>query len=935
MRIGSRALGILVALAERAGEVVGKSELFDIVWPNTAVEESSLRVHVAALRKKLGEGDGRARYIATIPGRGYRFVAPVAISEQPALDRAGSPGRPPGGGIVVTGIRIFGRDDFVASLVAQIHERRLVTVVGPGGMGKTSVALAVAERVAPRYADGVRLVELARLADPRLVPTALASALGKAVRSKDAIPELLEFLRDKRMLVVLDNCEHLIDAAAELAERITQATPRVSILATSREPLRALGETIARLPSLGFPSQTEGLTAVEALSFPAVQLFLDRAKATRSDFELNDSTVPFVADVCRRLDGIPLAIELAAGRVDAFGVRELASLLDERFRVLNSGRRTALPRQQTLSATFDWSYELLSETEQAVLRRLSVFVGAVSMEPALVVVAGSDHSASEIAGVIARLVSKSLVAADTSGMVTQYRLLESTRSYAREKLVEEGESAEAARRHAAYYAALLDRAHSEFLSKPIAEWMAEYSRCIDNVHVAIDWALSADGDADVGVVLTASAVPLWIRLTLLEECRTRVERALSVLSPDVAGGGRREMQLFAAFAAASTLTKGPGSESELAWMAALQIAERIGDIDYQLRALWGVWIGHHTGESQGRALEVARKFREVATRSSDVADPIVGDRIVGTVLWAQGELQAARSTMERVLRFYVPPSDRSHLVRFQFDQRVTAYSALSLTLWLQGFPEQAMQIVESSARLAQSLAHDPSIFHATALSGCRVALLAGDRLSAETLLALLQGAVARQVSYGVWIRAYRGEILIRDGDPEAGSRLLEVALTELPRSAFHAHYAPLRAGLAQGFAAAGRHDDAIAVIEHALALAERSGDLWYFPELLRVKGEFLAARQASDAAEETFLLSLDWARRQGALAWELRTGTSLARLWSEQSRTTMAQALLSELRSRFKEGSETVDLTEAARLLGRLESRSGRNTDEVEADERS
>ncbi|RUY11823.1 hypothetical protein EOA25_04940, partial [Mesorhizobium sp. M2A.F.Ca.ET.040.01.1.1] len=385
VRIGSRALGILVAMAERAGEVVSKRELFDIVWPNTAVEESSLRVHVAALRKALGDGEGDNRYIATIPGRGYRFVAPVATTGEPVPRQIDAAARPRSDGKVVAGIRIFGRDDFVASLNALLCERRLVSVVGPGGMGKTSVALAVTESVATRYSDGAYIVELARLVDPRLVPTALATALGKPVRSKDATPELLEFLQNKHMLIVLDNCEHLIDAAAELAERITQNTSQVSVLATSREPLRALGETVARLPSLEFPTRLEGLTTAEALSFPATQLFVDRAKATRSDFELDDSTVPFAADICRRLDGIPLAIELAAGRVDAFGMRELASLLDERFRVLNRGRRTALPRQQTLSATFDWSYELLSESEQTVLRRLSVFVGAVTMTPAVAV----------------------------------------------------------------------------------------------------------------------------------------------------------------------------------------------------------------------------------------------------------------------------------------------------------------------------------------------------------------------------------------------------------------------------------------------------------------------------------------------------------------------------------------------------------------------
>lgn len=933
VRVGSRALGVLTVLTERAGEVVGKSELFAAVWPNTVVEESSLRVHIAALRKALGDDRAGPRYIATIPGHGYRFVSPVTLSRKPDPVPDSSPARMAHASFPVTTGRIFGRGDFVASLSALLREHRMVTVVGPGGMGKTSVALTVLGNLASRYADGATFVELALLNDPRLLPTALASALERPVNSKDPLPGLLEFLRNRRALIVLDNCEHLIDAAADLAERIIRAAPLVSVLATSREPLRVAGESIARLPPLRFPAQgAEAVTAAEALDFPAVQLFLERAKATRGDFTLDDTVAPFVADVCRRLDGIPLAIELAAGRIDAFGIRELSSLLDERFRLLTSGRRTALPRQQTLRATLDWSYELLSEGERTVLRRFSVFVGSVSLDSALAVVCGDDRSSSDAADSMGGLVSKSLLYADTSGAVARYRLLETTRSYAREKLAEADERECFARRHAAYYAAILEKASAESLTKPLDEWMADYGHCIDNVHVGIDWAVSAVQHHDVGVALTAAAIPLWTRLTLLEECRTRVEQALTILRPDIARGGRREMQLFAAFAAAFILTRGPGQESEWAWQATLQIAERVGDVDYQLRALWGIWIGQHTDASQGKALEAALRFRSIAEGSPDTADAVVAERMVGTVLWARGELDRARSTIERMLDNYVRPADRAHLTRFQFDQAVAGRSALSLTLWLQGLPEQAMHVAALSAQDAKDLAHDPTIFHATALSGCRLALLAEDRGAALDFLALLQGAVARQASYGVWIRAYNGEMLICDGHAQAGIRLLELAFTELPKSAFHTHYLPFRAALARGFAMEGQSERALAELEDALSLAERSEERWFVAELLRVKGGMLAEREP-EAAEEAFHLSLACAREQGARSWELRTAMALARFWSKRRGAARALALLADVRSRFTEGFETADLIESERLLKRLESVAGRgrrHSDKVE-----
>lgn len=360
--LGSRAFEILVALVERAGELVDKDALVARVWSGLTVEESNLRAQINAVRRALAEGGAGENYVVTVPGRGYRFVATVARSAgaaaQPSLTAL-----PNGHNLPDRLTRPIGRADIVAMVSSRLQRGRFVTIVGPAGIGKTTVALAVADKVAGSYKDGARFVDLAPLTDPRLVPSALASVLGVAVRSDNPYPALTSFLRDREMLLLFDNCEHVLLAAAALTEEVLKGAPGIQVLATSREPLRAEDERVQRLPPLEVAPPAPGLTATEALSYPALQLFVERAAASAGRYELNDEDVPVVAQICRRLDGIALAIELAASRVDAFGARGVASRLDDRFHLLTRGRPTALPRHQTLRAALDWSYELLSEAE--------------------------------------------------------------------------------------------------------------------------------------------------------------------------------------------------------------------------------------------------------------------------------------------------------------------------------------------------------------------------------------------------------------------------------------------------------------------------------------------------------------------------------------------------------------------------------------------
>src|SRR5271168_333966 len=445
--LGDRALDILIALAERAGEVVTHKELISTVWPDVTVEEGNLRFQMATLRKALGDRRNGARYVSNVAGRGYCFVAPITRS---AVART----------VPVTGIatteriqklprrltRMVGRDDTVRALAEQLQEWRFVSIVGPGGVGKTTVAISVAHALVDGFQGAVFFIDLAALTDAKLVPTAIASVLGLMVQTQDPVVGLLAFIGDRKILLVLDNCEHVIGVVAALAERVVSEVPQAHILATSREALQVESEHVHLLHSLEGPPEDAGLTAAEALRYPAAQLFMERAAASGYDAALSDNDAPILARICRRLDGIALAIELAASRVGSFGIRGTAELLDNRFSLLWHGRRTALPRHQTLNAMLDWSYSLLAEREKVVLCRLSVFVAHFTLEAAgSLALKPEAHGADEtddadVIDAVAGLAAKSLISTTVINETTDYRLLDTTRAYAATKLAERGEA---------------------------------------------------------------------------------------------------------------------------------------------------------------------------------------------------------------------------------------------------------------------------------------------------------------------------------------------------------------------------------------------------------------------------------------------------------------------------------------------------------------
>ena len=923
VRLGSRAFDILIALVEHAGEVVGKDELITRAWPQTFVDETNLKIQVHALRRALGDGQGHHRYVVTVPGRGYSFVALIALERAPQMLAATiAPPTTELHNLPYAITRVIGREEAVKAIIARLSSQRMVTVVGPGGIGKTTVALAVAERVIAAYEHGVWLADLAALGDPRLVASAVATVLGVEVHTDDPLPSLVAALRDRRMLLLLDNCEHVIEAVANLTQALLGGTRDVSILATSREPLRIAGEHEHRLGPLGIPQPSPTLTAAEAEVFPAVELFVERATAIVEDFALTDANAPLVVRICRRLDGLPLAIEFAAPRVELLGVEALAARLESSLRLLRARPRTAIPRHRTMRSVLNWSYALLTEDEQAFFRALGIFAGGFTIEAAASVAMGPAPTPSDAIDRLADLVAKSLIVADVSGASPRFRLLDTTRAHALEKLDESDESEPIARRHAEYYRNLFERAEGEAAARPADEWLAKYAREIGNLRAALDWAFSPGGGGSTGVALTAAAVPLWVRLSLPEECRSRAKQALGTLGAGRSRDVRHEMKLHAAIAA-SLIHRGSmaSPETRTAYTRALEIAESLDDAEYRLRALCGLFTHHVASGRNSVALELAQRFHALAAERTDRNDRLIGEGIIGAVQHFLGDLPSARRHLEEVLIGYVTHDQTSHIVRFQIDPRLMNVF-FARVLWLQGFPDQATRAAHSAVEGAHAANHTISLCQALAHAACPLALLRGDLAAAEHYVTMLLDHSTRLALafWRAWGRSFQGVLVIQRGDVINGLRLVRAGLDEIGDAGF-AIFRLIAVLMAESLIRAGQNADGVAAIEEAIARYERTEERWAAAEMLRIKGELLLLQttpSAATAAEGHFRQALDLAHRQGALSWELRAATSLARWLRDRGRPAEAVEVLRPVYDRFTEGFDTADLVAAKGLLQEL-----------------
>lgn len=919
VELGARALDILVVLISAPNEVVSKKDLLSRVWPDVVVEEGSLRFHIASLRKALGDGQDGARYITTLPGRGYCFVAPVSPTGGAGDDGPVVAAHFPHANLPSRLGRMVGRDDDVLKLSARLNASRFVTIVGAGGVGKTTVAIAVGHHLVDAFSGAVLFVDLGMLGDPGLVTTAMASMLGLSVQSNDATPNLIAYLRDKRILLILDTCEHVVDVVASLAASIIDAAPQVHILATSREALRVESEHIYRLDALAYPPDEPGLTAAMVQTFPATQLFVERAVASGARLEVSDAEALLVASICRKLDGVALAIELAARRVESYGLQQTAALLDQRLTLLWLGSRTAPPRQKTLQATLDWSFGLLTELERVVLRRLAVFVGHFTLHAVLEVVTSATLDRATVLGAMDSLVAKSIVATRPIGAMVRYRLLDTTRAYVLDIRIDEAEAADLSVRHAAYYRRWLEQTGIEWPNLATGEERTPHFAAINNVRAALEWCFGTDGNADIGIGLATAAAPVFLAMSLLPECHRWSERAIFALD-DAALGGLDEMHLQAALGVSLMFTRGGRDAARVALERSFAIAGERGDALDQVHLLGPLNMFHLRTGNFTAALQFARSCSAIAATLEDPVAIALAHVILGISLHLRGDLAEARTELEAALD-RGPRSQRTTTIYLGFEGKILARAILARNLWLQGHPDQAMACARQAVEEAAAMDHSLTLAIALVWA-ISVFLWTGDVKSAEAYIDML---IARAESHSMAPyllvgRGFRSEVAIRRGDAAAGVEGLRSSLQKLHAAPYELLSTELNLSLVGGLAAIGQVDEAIALIDESLGQVETNGNRLYLPELLRVKASLLLQLPESsrNEARACLMQALELSRDQGARAWGLRIAIDMAALMAGAGEIEGARALLQPVFEQFVEGRDTADLKAAARLLATL-----------------
>lgn len=898
VRIGSRALDLLIVLVEHAGQVLSRDELMRHLWPREIVEENTLRVHVAALRKVIGADQHQVPYIANVPGRGYSFVADVFThhdNASPLPLEAPPPTRLP-----PMLARIVGRDEVVTTLSTQLLTQRFVSIVGAGGLGKTSVALMVAEAISARHAQGAWFVDLSPVTAPDSVTEAFASALQVPMVAGALGDRLLKHLATQQALIVVDNCEHVLEPLAPLLERILDECPGMRILATSREPVRAAGEWVHLLDTLAVPAASPAGAMQDPLSFSAVQLFAERARAGDDQFELTEANLADVAEVCRQLDGIPLAIELTAALVRAFTLRGLMDGLQEKLLVLGSGRRMAVSRHQTLNAMLDWSHQLLSPVEKHVLHHLSVFTTGMSMDCAVAVAGADGLSAADVRLTVAALSNKSWLYADALTEPVRFHMHGLARAFAQAQLRASGAWDRAARHHADHMQAKLQEARQDWTRLDNDAWLERYAPFSVDVRAAISRTLQQpDGTARAEALMSDA----WVLGFQLHQFADHVVLARQILQAleDQGGEPMAELRMHRIIALLDGPQISPRTRDTFHGEKALALAKQIGSDEQLVSCLVINFLEKVSNGDYLGALENGQYLHE---RAGHLDDPLTipsCERMLAVSHHLLGHHDIAQDMAARVVAHqdWKPPFALPATV---LSQQVGARIVLARTAWLQGRPDSADAQCRALVRAATDDG-DMSLAQAIGLAALPVAIWRGDWTRAHELSVRLRDEASRRglmFEWAEWLETI--DTIIGSGpdsSPCAQVRHASSNLLPLEHAAtFNRHCLDERA--------AGR---------------ARTGQVgWCAPEVMRAQAlAWLEAKDTTSSlkaqAEALLEESLQLARQQGALAWELRSATSLAQLWAGGPRNQEGHTSLASVLARFNEGQDTQDLVRARAVL--------------------
>jgi predicted ATPase/DNA-binding winged helix-turn-helix (wHTH) protein len=931
LHLGSRAFDLLAVIVSAAGRLVTKDELMNAVWPNTVVEENNIQVHLSALRKILGAD---RHLILTVPGRGYQ----LAHRQKSAPARPGNPvcaGRP----LPSPKTRLVGRDAAIKQIRAMLQDAHVLTLVGAGGIGKTSLAIEAARHAAEDFAEPVCFVELATLTTHDGVLGAIADGCGLLTDgATPAAAQVAAALAHRHRLLVLDNAEHVVGFVAETVEALIAENDLLRVLVTSREPLRIMPEAVFRVDPLDVPQLH--CTDAEILQQSAVNLFLLRANSLQRKVAGDSPELRLVGEICRRLDGIPLAIELAAARVAALGVEGVHRRLDDRMAILAGGYRTALPRHQTLRATFDWSFALLDEGAQSLFRRIAVFGGVFTFEAMCAVVCDPALTIADAISGISELLAKSLANVEFDGPVAKYRLPESTRAYALEKLQAEGERPAFASRHARYLSTCFQARTAQTVRRD-ADHVTGLQHTFDDARSAFDWAFSAEGDQRLGVDLASNLASALLDGGMIAEGCARAELAVGVLDQlaPATVDAACEMRVRAALATALPSVRGCVARSAELWRDVFGLAIASGDRKFQAHALWGLWNMMLSSGNIHESMKFARQFQRLAEDESNAWQRVLGDQAVAISQHCLGQhAEAKRRLLSARERFAQLEGESQRDSTFAVDPLVYCNGTLARIAWLEGEPCEAMTLVDTLVSQVRPETMEPSLTHVLGTVAAPLALMSGDLSRAAAYLEIMRSQAALHrfdvwVEYCDFLSAYRD---ILDGHAARALPVLAASLDALIARGFRRLVTLFVVVYAEALVNAGRTREATGRLTDALEFCQHNGELMFVPEIWRVLGRAAHAEAGAQAgageafggtlvyATTCFTTALELSRAQGARMWELRASMAMAALLHDEGRRDEAIEVLEQITSYFDASSSAADVLSLFAMIRTLRSRQGK-----------
>jgi len=909
VRIGGRGMDVLVALAERQGQLVRKQDLMQAAWPDTFVHEANLKVTVAYLRRALRRHAPAGEFIKTVVGRGYWLSADGPVGEGPpprdsALAATPLPQRHD----------IIGREAEIARVKGLLEVSRLVSVAGAGGIGKTTLAAAVANDLAAEPGGSVAFVDLSRVTGEEFVADALATALGVS-SSGASLQGLCSILERQRVLLVLDTCEHVLSAVSHICEVLLARTAHLRILTTSRAVLRTRSERVLWLTPLAVPPDGQFDKVEPMLSYAAPRLLVRRAHEERGRSP-RDADAEALVQICREVDGSPLAIELVAARVAARGAITALAELKDNLLVLQRRRHGAEPRRQrTLLDTLKWSYSLLTNQEASALQACSVFAGVFGHEAIVDLAASVALSPIEIIDALAGLRSKSMVAVEHQEGGLAYRLLDSTRAFAAGLLERRDEAASVYSAHARWVLKMLGQAAADQPAMSPRLWRATYANLIYDMRKALDWTLRRSADRLLGIQLVAAGLPLCHDLSLSSEIRANCELALSELRRLGARETSLELRLVVGLASVSTYLATDPDQASALFERAIDLARATEDPQAECRAL-GAFATYEL--MRGRATEVAgalEAMRPAALRANQPAALWEEEQLRAQYEIRTCDFEAGHARVQRLFREMQGEAERA-VPSFQIHQKMNVQVQLAALDWLTGRSRDAIRVAEMTAVDAQQVQHGLTLVHCLAQGVVWTLIQAGEYEAVLPHIETTRNAIYRH-GIAAWVPVadtYAAAIAAYLGQKPDPARL---------RSAFYG----VRAGVTQirhdarftliadAMIANGQAADAAEVIQHVF---DTSAEPWGKSELLRLKAAVEQMHGRTNHARDLLSSAVEAARMSGSIAWTLRAVSDLASL---SQGTGLAQSCLSDLASicdRFAGEYETRDLRNARRLLAEL-----------------